>query len=80
VVEEIVSRTGECIVGVLAENGFDIDASVVNAAWELRELLQATPTSARLFFGVFPAHDHDGVNAVTVTLPDSDGIVRGHPH
>ena len=79
-IEELISRTGECIVGVLAQNRLDIDASVLNAVEELAELLQATPSSAQLFFGVFPARDNDAVNAVTVTLPDADGIVRGHPH
>jgi hypothetical protein len=27
-----------------------------------------------------PGRDNDGVNAVTLTLPDLDGTVRAHPH
>ena len=65
---ELISRTGECVVGVLAQDRLEIDASVVNAVEELTELLEATPSSAQLFFGVFPARDNDGANAVTVIL------------
>jgi hypothetical protein len=33
-----------------------------------------------VFYGATPDRENDGTHAVTVTLPDADGIVRPHPH
>jgi hypothetical protein len=31
-------------------------------------------------FGAFPGRDDDGERALTLPLPDADGVVRPHPH
>jgi len=36
--------------------------------------------SAHIFYGPFPSPDDDGVNAITIVLPDVDGFVRPHPY
>lgn len=79
-IEELVSGGRECMVGVLADDGPTIDVEFITAPSELAEIVEGLAPSSMLFFGEFPGRDDDGVNAVTVTLPDADGVVRCHPH
>ena len=76
----IVGRAGEVIVGVLAEDGIEIGAEVVTGPKELEEVTSTLTEGALVFVGAFPARDNDGRAAVTITLPDADGVVRPHPH
>ena len=79
-VERIVAETGEGIVGILSEDGLHIAAEIVNDAHEIEEALSTATCASRVFYGSFPARDNDGIRAVTVVLPDVDGVVRPHPH
>jgi hypothetical protein len=75
-----IARDGDALVGWLMEDGWHIDMRVVSGPIELREVVSESPQDAALFFGAFPGRDNDGVDAITVTMPDVDGIVRPHPH
>jgi hypothetical protein len=46
----------------------------------LLDFVSALAPSTLFFFGQFPARDNDGDSAITVILPDTDGVVRDHPH
>jgi hypothetical protein len=76
---ELLVRYGEVLVGVIS-NEIEIAVEVITGQGELFELTSAFDLGARVFYGVFPARDNDGVNAISVVLPDRDGVVRPHPH
>jgi hypothetical protein len=78
--ERIIAEIGEVVVGVLAKDGLHIAVEMVTGPNELAEFASNTNSSSRVFYGAFPAQDNDGARAVTVTLPDIDGVVRRHPH
>jgi hypothetical protein len=80
VVERIIAETREAIVGFLRADGFHIDIEVITGKDELNALTSGAAPTSRMFYGVFPARENDGIRAVTVTLPDKDGVVRSHPH
>jgi hypothetical protein len=77
---ELLVRYGEVLVGVISKNEIEIAVEVITGQGELLELTSAFNLGARVFYGVFPARDNDGVNAISVVLPDRDGVVRPHPH
>jgi hypothetical protein len=67
---------------VVAAGGADIDlrTDFVSDSAELEEFLQSLAPGESLFYGRFPAADDDGHAAITVVLPDADGVVRPHPY
>jgi hypothetical protein len=77
-IEKILAVAIDAVVGTLHDDGVHIAATTIGSVEELAEF--ASERSKTLFYGEFPARDNDGVQAVTVTLPDNDGIVRPHPH
>ncbi|MDH5650959.1 MAG: hypothetical protein OEZ39_03690 [Gammaproteobacteria bacterium] len=79
-IEEIITRTGDCVVGLLKKDAINIDVDYVTSAKELSEFVSQLEPCYSFFYGQFPARDNDGSNAITITLPDEDGIVRAHPH
>lgn len=78
--EEIIKKTGDVVVGLLSEDGLHIDVEYVDNPQELAEIISSFDDRTRVFYGAFPARDNDGVHAVSLILPDEDGIVRPHPH
>jgi hypothetical protein len=78
--EKIIAETGEIVFGLLREDGLQLDVEFVSGPLELAEVSSRLDGAAWVFYGAFPARDNDGVCAVTVTLPDEDGVVRPHPH
>jgi hypothetical protein len=78
--ERTIAETGEVIIGVLGEDSLLIDVQMLTGLDELTEFASTIGSTSRVFYGVFPARDNDGVRAVTVTLPDTDGVIRPHPH
>ena len=71
---------GDAVVGRLAPDGLTLDVDYVGGPIALAELVDDLPADETVFFGPVPGRDNDGVHAVTVTLPDADGVVRAHPH
>ena len=78
-VEQIIVASREAIVGALMPDGIRIDARIVAGRSELAEEL-ADLGATSLFYGPFPARDNDGIRAVTLQIPDEDGVVRSYPH
>jgi hypothetical protein len=76
----LIHRVGEIVVGVLAEDGVKINVDFPSSTEEVTELMSTTSPASRVFYGEFPAQDNDGTRAVSLILPDRDGIVRRHPH
>lgn len=77
---DIIAKTGDAVVGMLCGNGLQLDMTVVTGPNDLSEVFASRVETTTVFYGAFPARDNDGERAVTVTLPDSDGVVRLHPH
>ena len=79
-IERIICEEREAVVGYLQEAGPRIEVQIVAGPAELDELAPNLIASSSVFYGAFPARDNDGVRAVTIVLPDEDGIVRRHPY
>jgi hypothetical protein len=47
---------------------------------DLEEFEESLDAGESIFFGRFPDRNSDSIHAVTLDLPDRDGIVRRHPH
>lgn len=73
-------ETGEIVVGQLADDEVRIDVDFPSGAKDLDEFTATLGHSSWIFYGQYPGRDNDGVHAVTVSLPDRDGILRAHPH
>jgi hypothetical protein len=58
----------------------DIHVDFVSGKNDLSQLISEVSAGTLVFHGEFPARDNDGANAITLTLPDADGVVRAHPH
>jgi len=78
--EKIITQEREVVFGVLREDHLHIDVEFVGGPRHLAEITDVLDSSITVFYGAFPARDNDGVRAVTIVLPDADGVVRRHPH
>jgi hypothetical protein len=78
-VQTIIERTGEAVFGLLDTDGIQIKDSLVCSSEDLAESMEDAECATEFFYGEFPYPDDDGLNAVTLRLPDSDGVVRMHP-
>jgi hypothetical protein len=76
----IAAEDGDAVVGQLGPDGLEIATEFVAGRSELRDAAQSFRPSEPIFYGRFPANDNDPPHAVTLDLPDRDGIVRSHPH
>jgi hypothetical protein len=75
-----IAETGDVVVGQLTPDALHIDVHHPGSPGDLDEYTQTLGTHSRVYVGAFPAPDNDGIHAVTITLPDFDGITRTHPH
>lgn len=80
IIERIITETGDAVLGLLNKDGLHIDDEIVAGSNGIIEFAAGLSSETHIFYGAFPARDNDGVKAVTITLPDLDGIVRPHPH
>ena len=80
VILDLVDAHGEAVIGVLSRDGLEIDVDFVAGLNDLTQFLGGTADRSEVFVGAFPARENDGLNVVTIDLPDVDGIVRRHPH
>ena len=76
---DVVHASGEAVVGLLMPDGVTLDVEFVSGLGDLSDFV-AGRTPGELFVGSYPARDDDGIHAVTLILPDRDGVVRCHPH
>jgi hypothetical protein len=77
---EIARRDRDAVVGRLSPDGMTLEVDFVSNREELDEFTQWLSPGEDIYFGAFPGRDDDGVNSVTIDLPDTDGVVRQHPH
>ena len=77
---DLVASHGDAVVGTLCADGLNIYVQFVAGANELGEVTEGLAPGSHLFVGAFPEAGNDGRNAVTVVLPDADGMTRVHPH
>jgi len=76
----ILEQVGEVCLGLLGADGLTIEMEFIAGLDDLAEFEETLGVKSRVFIGQFPARTDDGVTAVTMTVPDKDGVVRGHPH
>jgi hypothetical protein len=76
----IIRETGDAVVGQAGLDGVHLDMEIIAGPIELREYTDILGSRSKLYFGAFPARDNDGRRAVTLVLPDADGVIRTHPH
>ena len=79
-IARIFATHGEVVVARLLDDGPELDVELISSADEVEDLLSISGDASRAFVGSFPAPDDDGVDAVTVIVPDADGTVRREPH
>lgn len=77
---DLVAGTGDAVVGTLDADGLEITVRIVAGMSELSEFAEELAHKAEVFIGAYPAADDDDHDAVTLTLPDRDGVTRSHPH
>lgn len=76
----IARRDRDAVVGKLSADGLTLQVDFIANQSELEEFTHGLAPGTRIFYGAFPGRDNDGVGAVTIDLPDADGVVRRHPH
>ncbi len=79
-VERIMRDSGEAVLAQPGPDGLELEVEFVTSLGEYDEFAEVLGSHSTVFVGAFPARDDDGVNAITLTLPDKDGVVRAHPH
>jgi hypothetical protein len=77
--EHIVS-TGESVVAALTTDRSRLEVVLACGEDDLEEFFEDLKSPSLFFAGLFPGSDNDGTDAVTIVLPDLDGVVRRHPH
>ena len=76
---DIIGRDGDCVVATIKVEPL-LAATILTGPNELNEFAATLSVLDTIIYCAFPAADNDGVHAVTVTVPDEDGVVRSHPH
>jgi hypothetical protein len=76
----IAGRDLQAVVGKVSADGMTLEVDFVSNQSELEDFTRAFPPGTRFFFGAYPGRDNDGIRAVTIDLPDADGVVRRQPH
>jgi hypothetical protein len=76
----IAAQDGDAVIGRLGDDQLEINVEFVASPAELEEYASELPSGAEVIYGRFPGRDNDGLRAVTIDLPDRDGVVRPHPH
>ena len=77
---DVASAHGDAVVGRISSDGLEVVVECIAGANELGEFANGLAPGSQVFVGAFPAADSDDQDAVTLTLPDRDGVTRGHPH
>jgi hypothetical protein len=72
--------SGEIVFGQLAVDGLHIQVDYPSGPEYLDEITQTLGSHSWIYYGPYPGRDNDGIHAVTLTLPDPDGITRAHPY
>jgi len=77
---KIAEAEHDAVIGRLTDDGIHIEVDFVSGTADLDEFILETKPSTPLIYGSFPGRDNDGVHAITVQIPDSDGVTRKHSY
>lgn len=80
VILDIATLDSSAVLGAVSDSTIEISVDFPSGKSELDAFLSDHEAAASFVYGRFPGRDDDGTRAVTVTLPDADGITRAHPH
>jgi hypothetical protein len=78
--KQLPARDGDAVLGVVAPDSLELEFAYLASAQQINEFIADRSPVSTVYFGAFPSADNDGADAVTLVLPDSDGIVRNHPY
>lgn len=76
----LAARDGAAVLGTLAHDAMEVLVEYIAGPQELDEYTAGLSQGTSVVFGAVPGRDNDGLHAVTLDLPDLDGVVRPHPH
>lgn len=81
-IEQVWLEHREAVVAIRKPQAFELQVTYVSGYEELDDLETCGDLGPgiEVFVGAFPATDNDGEHAITLTLPDADGVVREHPY
>ncbi|KAA8885734.1 hypothetical protein F3087_29340 [Nocardia colli] len=77
---DFIERDGDALIGWLEPDGVHISMAVVFGAVDIDEEVLDAESDDEVYYGASPARDNDGTDAITVTLPDADGVIRSHAY
>ena len=77
---DLITATGDAVVGRWDRGDIEIAVDSVAGANELGDFADGLVPPTAVFVGAFPTRDNAGADAVTIMLPDHDGVTRAHPH
>ena len=75
---ELIAKHGEIALGSQAEGEVEIDMWRVTSQADARDFVSPLQPTTWIVFGAIPRQDDDGKGAITVALPDADGVTRDH--
>ena len=76
----LLPSAGEVVVCTAREDSPEMDVEFIAGPSGLEEFDEEIQPGAQVFIGDLSAAENDGINAVSLILPDRDGVTRGHPH
>src|SRR5262245_35327254 len=75
----IIRQTGDCVIGQVLDD-IHLEVDFIAGPRDLQDYAATLGSASQLYIGPFPGRDNDGRRAITVILPDADGVVRAHPY
>jgi hypothetical protein len=80
-IDDYLAWGPEAVVGLRTEDDLVLEVGFWTGLADLTEFLGPQySTLEDVLLGAYPSDDDDGVDAVTIVLPDADGLVRAHPY
>jgi hypothetical protein len=79
-IQSYIARDGDCVIGFLENDGRSICIEFPGGISDVHKFVAEFDSCTPFFWGAYPGRDNDGEFAFTMTVPDADGAVRGHPH
>lgn len=76
---DLAKSTGDCVVARASAGSNRLDAVLITGEDDLDEFLSDLGADADIYFGVFPARDDDGVDAVSWVVADGSNR-KNFPH
>jgi hypothetical protein len=76
----IARRDRQAVVAKRSSDEIALKVDFIANESELDDFREDMGRGERILYGAYPAKDNDGALALTIDLPDRDGIVRLHPH